>query len=309
MRHAAFLLAPTFFFSAGIALSQDAAIAAAQQANQQAIQSMQQASQQAIDANQQLARTTPDALPYITRQPQISVKAGSYPGPVTLRLHSPTPHARIFYTTDGWTPTVASTPYTAPLTLAASTNLQAIAISPGYGSSRVTAAQYRIGAVSAPVTVRTASVPLVTPESLPAGTPVQLRFAQDITSETAYVGQPLELALAQDLIVDGYLLAPVGTSARAIVTEADHSRRVYQAGVLSFTLKSIRINGVDVELSGTRTLEGAQIKPARGLLFLVPVAGPFTVLKHGAPAEIRAGAELQGEVAKTSVIPIAPVTP
>jgi hypothetical protein len=61
---------------------------------------------------------------------------------VRVRLSSPTPGARIFYTTDGSEPTTASSPYTGPLTLRQSTRLRARAMGPGRLDSFVSSASF-----------------------------------------------------------------------------------------------------------------------------------------------------------------------
>lgn len=52
--------------------------------------------------------------------------------------------ASIYYTTDGSTPTTASTPYPGPINVPASSTLQAIAIVPGFGQSAVGGTTYTI---------------------------------------------------------------------------------------------------------------------------------------------------------------------
>jgi len=61
-----------------------------------------------------------------------------------VKLSSKTPDAVIYYTTDGSTPTAASTKYTGPVTVANSLTLKTIAVSPTMGTSVVSAATYVI---------------------------------------------------------------------------------------------------------------------------------------------------------------------
>ena len=57
--------------------------------------------------------------------PVLTPGAGSYTGSVAVTMTSLTPGAAIYYTTDGSTPTAASTLYTAPVTLTAITTVKA----------------------------------------------------------------------------------------------------------------------------------------------------------------------------------------
>jgi hypothetical protein len=82
-------------------------------------------------------------VPY-TAAPAFSLAAGMYPGAQTVGISSATPGASIYYTVDGTTPTLSSAVYSAPLTLAATTTLQAIAMAPGKPASSTTAAVYSI---------------------------------------------------------------------------------------------------------------------------------------------------------------------
>jgi hypothetical protein len=66
--------------------------------------------------------------------------------------------ATVYYTTDGSTPTVTSTPYTAPFTLTApgSATVNAIAIAPGYALSAVATATFTVSATAANFTASAA---------------------------------------------------------------------------------------------------------------------------------------------------------
>jgi hypothetical protein len=133
------------------------AIQAAQQANQQAMQAAQQANQQAVQAGQQAmqasqqaaANMPPAAPPHPgfgrADKPSFSPRPGKFSGSVSVSISDPTtPKSEIFYTLDGSQPTTASTRYTGPITVTASTKLRAIAESPIYSPSRVATGKYVI---------------------------------------------------------------------------------------------------------------------------------------------------------------------
>lgn len=283
------------------------ALQATEQAQQQAMAAAQQAQQSALQANQQALQNAQDAAAFpavgYTGYPLFSLKPGFYPGPVTVKLRSRTHRARIFYTLDGWTPTAASIPYTGPITLDRSATVQAIAVASHALPSRIAVATYQLAAPPPTAPAPSILPPLTASQPLPVGTLVLLRFAEPLDSESAFVGQKVSLTLAQDLVVGGRLFAPAGTPALATVTEADPAGRGHQPGILAFALQSLTLHGVEVPLTGTRTREGAQPGNGAAALFLIPVAGPFTLLKHGPPAEIDAGTEVEGTVAATATIP------
>ena len=70
-----------------------------------------------------------------TTPPLFSVARGFYTTPFDLVLTSDPPGAAIYYTTDGSTPTAVSTPYTAPIHVATTTAVRAIAIADGQPAS------------------------------------------------------------------------------------------------------------------------------------------------------------------------------
>src|ERR1700726_4374526 len=147
----------TLILAASFVVAQDPGMQAAQQASQQATQmatqAAQQANQTAMQAAQQAAQNTPVCYRCFAGKPKFSVKPGAYSKAVTLKLKDSTRGAVSYYTMDGWTPTAESTRYTGPITIDSTTTLQAIAISPYGGRSRVATAVYTLKGVppTAPV--------------------------------------------------------------------------------------------------------------------------------------------------------------
>ena len=95
------------------------------------------------------AYTISQAVP----SPVFSLPTGNYPAAQTVTITDTDANAAIFYTVDGSTPTSASMPYTAPITVSQTEAIGAIAIDAG-SASAVTTVAYSIGValtVPAPV--------------------------------------------------------------------------------------------------------------------------------------------------------------
>src|SRR6185437_12520065 len=140
--------------SGSLALAQDAGMQAAQMAqqamqdaqmaNQQAMQDAQMASQQAMQASQQAMQNS-DSGVYgmpMAATPKLSMKPGTYPSAITLRMKDKTRGAIMYFTTDGWTPTAQSTRYVGPIHITSTTHLQVIAIAPYFMRSQIATASY-----------------------------------------------------------------------------------------------------------------------------------------------------------------------
>jgi hypothetical protein len=76
--------------------------------------------------------------------PTFSLVSGTYNGAQTVTLHDATAGVAIYYTTNGKSPTTASTLYTAAIKVAATETLHAIAVLKNYKNSSVATAAYTI---------------------------------------------------------------------------------------------------------------------------------------------------------------------
>src|SRR6266581_1794187 len=84
--------------------------------------------------------------------PVLSPAGGTFTAAVIVTITDSTPGATIYYTTDGSTPTTASTAYTGPVPLTTTTTLKAMAAASGMTNSSVTSATYTISQAAAPPT-------------------------------------------------------------------------------------------------------------------------------------------------------------
>lgn len=92
--------------------------------------------------------------------PSVNPAPGTYSSPQTITLSDTTAGAVIYYTTNGAAPTTSSATYTAPLTISATTTIQALAAANGYANSPVTSATFTLAASGnpSPVDVSLASI-------------------------------------------------------------------------------------------------------------------------------------------------------
>jgi len=88
---------------------------------------------------------TPQAAP-----PAFSVSAGTYTTLQSVAITDSTAGAAIYYTTDGTTPTTSSAAYSAPIPLAATTTIEALAVVSGYTNSSIASATYTINFPASP---------------------------------------------------------------------------------------------------------------------------------------------------------------
>jgi len=242
---------------------------AAQQATQaslQAMQATQQANQQAMNAMMMANNAAQwnstgwnPALFAGSRVLSLSVGPGNVKPGTKLRIDlSPDRNAQIYYTTDGWTPTTASTRYTGPIKIDSSMNLQAIAVGSGLPHALLIRANYTVNGV-APQAAQEAA--LTINGVLAAGTPIRLATGSVINSETAHAGDNAAILLDEDLKVGDTVVAAKGTPVEAVLTRVVPSK-AGASGQLAFEIRSLTVRGQTISLTGTEALEGGVAKDA-----------------------------------------------
>ena len=83
--------------------------------------------------------------------PTFSTGSGTYHAPPTVKISEGTSGAVIYYTTNGTTPTTASTVYSSPIAVTNTATLAAIAVYPGGPASAVASAAYTVVPAATPI--------------------------------------------------------------------------------------------------------------------------------------------------------------
>lgn len=85
--------------------------------------------------------------------------------------------------------------------------------------------------------------------TVPAGTVLNVRLQNSISSATAAPGESFDAVLDEPLVVQGQTVAPRGAAVSGRVTEAKASGRLHDSGYLRLTLASVNINGKAVPVT------------------------------------------------------------
>ncbi len=286
-----FLASCLFLMPRFAAAQADAAAQAAQQAAEQAQQAAMQAMRDAEEANRMASQAAQQANQdvqnaslqpcclYLTAPPKFSAKSGKYSKPITVKIKDATRGAVVYYTTDGWTPTMKSTRYRGPIVIDSTTTLLAIAIAPYSMRSMVTSAQYIIS--GAPTTAAAVIAP-----GAKNVVRVPLLFDAEVSSTTASVGDKVPLILAEEVALQSMILKK-GTRATATIVQVDRKGLGGVPGTITFEVDPIETPNGLIELRGGATREG-RAKPPNAAV-LIPIVGGLAVFRHGEDAVIAKG--------------------
>jgi hypothetical protein len=294
------------------AFGQDDAVAQEQRLTQQSFHSMEEAQRLTDEAERQtmqqaqiMADNASNAGPSIplTSPPKFSVKSGGVKTGTTVSISCPTPNAVIYYTTTGWTPTTSSRRYTGPITLLASTQLQAFAAVPTMANSTYASASYTVK--GPPLTVFPLTIG--SDDVLHAKTRLHLVTNSTLSSKKATIGEKIPIVLDQDVKVGDSVEIPKGTSVDATITAVTRSGLVGMPGSISFAVHSLAVNGTTVALQGGERLDGVSHTTRAVLLWVTFVGSIPSVMMHGGEGEIKPGMRFTAAVATDT--PLKPAVP
>ena len=159
--------------------------------------------------------------------PTFSPAAGTYASAQTVTISDATSGATIHYTTNGTTPTAASTVYSGPITVSATETLNAIAVASGDSTSAVGSAAYTISTTAAtptfsPVAGTYTSAQTVTISDTTAGAVIYYTTngtTPSSTSSSVYSG-PITVSATETLeaiaVATGFTNSAVGSAAYTI---------------------------------------------------------------------------------------------
>jgi hypothetical protein len=88
----------------------------------------------------------------------------------------------------------------------------------------------------------------ITPQGIPAGTPVTIRLQSSLSSAASRSGDSFDAVLDEPIIVDGQTVAPRGAAITGRVVAAKASGHLQDPGYLRLTLTSISVNGKSLPL-------------------------------------------------------------
>jgi Chitobiase/beta-hexosaminidase C-terminal domain len=159
--------------------------------------------------------------------PTFAPGAGAYMSAQTVTISCATPFAIIYYTTDGSMPTVASSLYTAPIVVASSQTINAIAAVAGYLNSAVGSAAYAI------------NVPAATPTFSPvagtyAGTQ-SVSISCSTSASTIYYTTNGSTPTTGSTVYAGPINVSVATTVKAIATAAGYTTSAVASAAYSFS--------------------------------------------------------------------------
>lgn len=249
-----------------------------------------------VQAFYDVNRFSPDC--HCAKQPFFSLKSGELSPGTQVMIESPSPTATIYYTTDGWTPTEASTRYIGPITVRANTTLQAIAEEPQILPSPVVDVTFTVDGPATPLQKDALAIGNV----LVKGMPIRFATGSRVTSQTANVGDRVYLLLDQNVVVNGNTVAPRGMSVDAKIIRAERAGNGGRSGVIAFQIQTLNVHGTPVPLTGVFTLVAPDIAAQTQRISnpsMVRVSGP---LPPGNEALIEPGRTLVAAVAADTTI-------
>jgi hypothetical protein len=158
--------------------------------------------------------------------PSFSVTPGTYTSAQSVSITDSTPGARIYYTTNGATPTTSSTLYSGPITVSSTETIQAIATASGYSQSAVASAAYAINLPAATPTFSPAAGTYTSAQTVtisdptPGATIYYTTNGTTPTTSSSVYSSPIKVSSSETFeaiaVAKGYSTSAVGSAAYTI---------------------------------------------------------------------------------------------
>ena len=160
--------------------------------------------------------------------PTFSPAAGSYTSAQTVTISDTTSGAKIYYTTDGTTPTTSSTLYSGAISVAATKTLKAIAVASGFSNSAAGSAAYTI------------NLPAATPTFSPAAgtyaTAQTVTISDTTAGATIYYTTDGSTPTTSSTVYSGAITVSATKTIKAIATASGFSTSA--AGSAAYTINT-----------------------------------------------------------------------
>lgn len=171
----------------------------------------------------------------VTATPTFSPAGGTYGSAQNVTLSDATAGAVIYYTTDGTTPTTASSVYSAPIALTVSTTIQTMAVAPGMQASAVATAVY---------TIQTAPPSVNFSNGFSAETGLSLKGSAVVSKNV------LQLTAAPSTYIKGaaWYVTPVNVT--SFTTDFDFQLLSARADGFTFAIQSTGVSAIGPSGSG-----------------------------------------------------------
>jgi hypothetical protein len=187
-----------------------------------------------LSANQAILSwtyNTSGTAPSVAAAPTFSPTAGTYTSAQNVTLTDTTAGAIIYYTTNGSTPTTASTVYGGPIAVNATTTVKAIAAASGYTNSAVAASTYTIT-----VTQPTAATPTFTPAAGSYTAVQSITLADTTSGATIYYTTNGSTPTTASAVYSGPIAVNATTTVKAIAAAAGFATSAVASATYTITL-------------------------------------------------------------------------
>jgi len=173
----------------------------------------------------------PPGVSPLASRPTFSVLSGTYFSTQTVSLADTTPGATIYYSLDGSTPSSDSNEYAAPLSIAQTTTVKAIAIASGFANSPVSSATYTISPLPA-------ATPVFAPGAGVYATPQTVSITDSTEGATIYYTTDGTTPSANSRLYAGTVTVSANETIQAIAIANGYSSSTVATAVYIINLQA-----------------------------------------------------------------------